>query len=146
MRASFSFPTSILLDAGAVADLPEQLQRSGVSRPLLVTDPGLLPTAAFSKVREVLGGPMVFFAVRPNPVAADVQAAAMAYAVGRCDGLVGLGGGSALDVAKLARILLKRPGLPLTPFDATLDWSGLAPFVAIPTTAGTGSEVGRSGV
>src|SRR5204862_1276333 len=72
--------------------------------------------------------------------------AALAYHDHNCDGIIAFGGGSPLDVGKAARLLVKRPGFNFTRFYEEADWSGLAPFVAIPTTAGTGSEVGRSSV
>ncbi|MFN0066892.1 MAG: iron-containing alcohol dehydrogenase [Limisphaerales bacterium] len=149
---AFSFPTRTLFGAGALAELPAGLAALGVRRPLVVTDPGLLPTDAFAGLRAVLGpaaegrGWHVFSGVTPNPVEADVRAGAAAYAAAGCDGVIAFGGGSALDVGKAVRLLAKRPGLEFTKFYDERDWSGLAPCVAIPTTAGTGSEVGRSSV
>ncbi len=87
-----------------------------------------------------------FGGVRPNPSEEDVREAFEAFRENSCDGVVGLGGGSALDVAKALRLLVKQPGLKLGEFDQSKDWRGLAPFIAIPTTAGTGSEVGRTAV
>ena len=114
---------------GALGELPGELAALGVKRPLIVTDPGLLSTPAFALVREVLGGePAIFSGVQPNPVQGDVESALAAFQREGCDGTIGFGGGSALDVAKIAR--------PET----------MPPFIAIPTTAGTGSEVGRSSV
>jgi alcohol dehydrogenase class IV len=75
-----------------------------------------------------------------------VEGAAQAFRRGKCDAVIALGGGSPLDAGKAVRLRLKRPRLSLAQFDFALDWSGLAPFIAIPTTAGTGSEVGRSSV
>jgi alcohol dehydrogenase class IV len=121
-------------------------------RPLLVTDPGLVNTDAFRSVAATLGANsegktwFLYSGVHPNPVENDVCETAAAFQKNNCDGIIGLGGGSALDVAKAARLLVKRPQLDWTKFYDEPDWSGLAPFVAIPTTAGTGSEVGRSSV
>src|SRR5213078_2078919 len=84
--------------------------------------------------------------VHPNPVETDVSESAVMFRTEQCDGLIAFGGGSALDVGKAARLLLKRPGMKLSEFRFEPDWHGLAPFIAIPTTAGTGSEVGRSSV
>jgi alcohol dehydrogenase class IV len=84
--------------------------------------------------------------VQPNPTEANTRGAAELALAKGCDGVVGLGGGSALDAAKVCRILIKQPQLKLADYDWEADWSGLLPFIAIPTTAGTGSEVGRSGV
>lgn len=150
--STFSFPTTTLFGPGAMAELPSRLAQLGVQRPLVVTDPGLLGTEAFQKLAEVLGPAQrerrwcVYHGVHPNPVEQDVIDAAAAYAASRCDAVIAFGGGSALDAGKAARLLIKRPGFPLAHFRSGDDWSGLAPLIAIPTTAGTGSEVGRSSV
>jgi alcohol dehydrogenase class IV len=149
---TFSFPTTTLFGAGALAELPSRLGRLGVKRPLVVTDPGLLPTPAFQLLQNVLVASaqgsrwFLYSGVHPNPVEEDVRQGAAAYRDGGCDGVIAFGGGSALDAGKAVRLLVKKPGLNLAEFDWQADWSGLAPFVAIPTTAGTGSEVGRSSV
>lgn len=147
---TFSFPTRTLFGVGAIAALKEGLDTLGVQRPLVVTDPGLLNTECWRLVEQALSATArpwtVFSGVHPNPVEADVVGAATAYQAGGCDGVVGVGGGSALDAAKAARCLVRRPGSSLARFYDEKDWSGLAPFVAVPTTAGTGSEVGRSSV
>jgi 4-hydroxybutyrate dehydrogenase len=149
---TFSFPTPTLFGVRALAELPTRLARLAARRPLVVTDPGLVRTDAFARLRQVLGpespaGSWSLYAgVHPNPVEADVTAAAAAFRAGACDSVIAFGGGSALDVGKAARLLVKRPGFPLADFYAEPDWSGLAPLVAVPTTAGTGSEVGRSSV
>ncbi len=147
---SFSFPTPILFGPGAVNQLPERLRRLGVQRPLVVTDGGVLKTDAFRQVEAALGGKndawRLYSGVHPNPVEQDVHEAAQAFRDGQCDGVIALGGGSPLDAGKAARLLVKRPELKLADFDWTADWTGLAPLVCIPTTAGTGSEVGRSSV
>jgi alcohol dehydrogenase class IV len=149
---SFSFPTQTLYGAGALRALPEHLERLGIGRPLVVTDPGVAHTDAFQSLRRVLGESnqdkswFVFAGTHPNPIEANLRDAASAYQERACDGVIGFGGGSALDVGKAIRLLIKRPGFDLTRFYTETDWSGLAPYVAIPTTAGTGSEVGRSSV
>jgi alcohol dehydrogenase class IV len=119
---------------------------------LVVTDPGLLNTSAFGALARVLGETQrdqkwfVYSGVHANPVENDVREAAACFRQHKCDGVIALGGGSPLDVGKAARLLVKRPEFKLERFYDEPDWSGLAPFVAIPTTAGTGSEVGRSSV
>lgn len=150
--ATFSFPAPTLFGAGAIAELPARLKNLGIHRPVVVTDAGLLETDAFATLKKALGADragkdwFVFSGVHPNPVEKDVRDAA-AFSLERgCDGVVAIGGGSALDVGKAARLLLKRPGFDFGRFYEQPDWSGLAPCVAIPTTAGTGSEVGRSSV
>jgi len=149
---TFSFPAPTLFGAGALSELPARLTRLGIQRPLVVTDPGLLTTDAFARLQQVLGSAnqgrtwWVFSGVHANPVEQDVIDAARAGRDQACDGVIGFGGGSALDVGKAARLLVKRPDFPLADFYRQPDWAGLLPFVAIPTTAGTGSEVGRSSV
>ena len=127
--------------------LRDWLAKLGSARPLVVTDPGLLKTPAFARLEPPLGGNVIAFAdVHPNPVEADVEGAFHAYREKQCDAVIAFGGGSALDVGKAIRLRIKRPEKTLAEFDFDLDWSGLAPLIAIPTTAGTGSEVGRSSV
>jgi alcohol dehydrogenase class IV len=132
--------------------LPAALAKLGVSRPLVVTDGGLVKTEAFAQLASVLGASnqgktwFVFDGVHPNPIEEDVRQAAAALRENQCDGVVAIGGGSPLDAGKAARLLARRPGFDLAKFYDESDWSGLLPLVAIPTTAGTGSEVGRSSV
>jgi alcohol dehydrogenase class IV len=154
---SFSFPTRILYGAGAIREIRPVLNLLGVRRPLVVTDAGFKATTAFASLVSALEGEATGAApsgfgwslhadVHANPAEADVRGAAASYVKGGCDGIIAIGGGSPLDAGKAARLLVKRPGFELAHFYAEPDWSGLAPLVAIPTTAGTGSEVGRSSV
>ena len=148
----FSFPTTTLFGVGAVNELSAQLKQMGCSRPLVVTDPGLLKTKAFALLEQALGAAQrgqswfLFHGVQPNPLDQDVVEAANAYREGKCDSVIAFGGGSALDVGKACRLLVKRPELKIAQYNYEDDWSGLAPCICIPTTAGTGSEVGRSSV
>jgi alcohol dehydrogenase class IV len=148
----FSFPTTTVFGPGALSELPDRLKRLRIGRPLVVTDPGLLPTQAFQILAAALGKDrqkeswFVYSGVHANPVENDVREAAAMFREYACDSVIALGGGSPLDVGKAARLLGKRPGFKLDRFYDEPDWSGLAPFIAIPTTAGTGSEVGRSSV
>lgn len=147
MASNFSFPTKIKFGAGVLRELPADLAALELRRPLVVTDPGLLQTDAFKALESVSEkGWAVYSGVHPNPTIEDVEAATAAYLQNKCDSVIAFGGGSALDVGKVIRICVKRPEQPLLPFDYHADWSGLAPCVAIPTTAGTGSEAGRSSV
>ena len=149
---TFSFPTTTLFGVGAIAELPARLRQLNVNRPLVVTDPGVLQTKAFNLLKRALGETQqgqawfLYSGVHPNPVENDVVEGAAAYRDGRCDSVIAFGGGSALDVGKAIRLLIKRPDLKLDKFNYQGDWSNLAPCVCIPTTAGTGSEVGRSSV
>jgi alcohol dehydrogenase class IV len=147
--AVFSFPTTIVFGPGTAATLWERFSpRAGAHKPLLVTDSGLMKTPVFESVRGAIGGREVVFGdVQANPTEANVRAASDAYRSGGCDSVIALGGGSALDVGKIARLIAKFPDRRLTDFNGNDDVGGkLAPFLAIPTTAGTGSEVGRSSV
>ena len=154
MLSRFSFPTSILFGAGALAELPAELARAGCRRPLIVGDAGLRAAGLLDRVTGTLaaaGVPLhVFEGVEPNPVTANVEAGAAAYRDGGCDGVVAVGGGSPLDVGKAVRLRVTHSG-PLAQYDdvkggAEKIHGGMPPMVAIPTTAGTGSEVGRSAV
>jgi 4-hydroxybutyrate dehydrogenase len=147
MLSNFSFPTKIVFGPGAVRELLGKLSEANVRRPLIVTDPGVLNSDAFKKLSAVGNEEWpVFSKVHPNPINDDVEGAFAAYLENECDSVVALGGGSALDVGKIVRLRIKRPDKGLAQFDFNADWSGLVPLFAIPTTAGTGSEVGRSSV
>ncbi|MBC8108003.1 MAG: iron-containing alcohol dehydrogenase [Anaerolineae bacterium] len=145
-KAQFSFPTTILFGAGTVGDVAEQLARLNCTRPLVVTDAGLASTPTFGKAIAALPTSSVFSGVRSNPLDEDVRAAAEVFSRDRCDAVIGLGGGSALDVAKVLRLSVQFPDWKMSEPLPSDDVGALAPFVAIPTTAGTGSEVGRSSV
>jgi len=151
---TFSFPTRIVFGVGAVRQLPASLKEIGVHKPLVVTDPGLRAAPPFKAVESALreGGVAyeVFDGVHPNPIEEDVIQAAKAYRQAGCDGVVGVGGGSAIDVAKATVVLAREEGT-LADFEAQAGGMDRMvgpydPIIAIPTTAGTGSEVGRSSV
>jgi 4-hydroxybutyrate dehydrogenase len=147
MAVTFSFPTTVLFGPGTVRELPARLAAFVASRPLVVTDQGLVGTAAFRTIELVSRGKWpVFAGVTPNPTEDDVERAARAFREGRCDAVVALGGGSALDVGKVLRVRVSWPDVPLRRFEPPADAAPLAPCVTVPTTAGTGSEVGRSSV
>lgn len=146
-KANWNYPTAIRFGAGRVAELPDVCRDLGISRPLLVTDPVL---AQMPMVRNVAAAG-VFSNIRGNPVGANVEEGVAAYHSGRHDGVIALGGGSALDVGKVIAFMSGQRR-PLWDFEDREDWwsradpAGIAPIVAVPTTAGTGSEVGRAGV
>src|SRR6266704_1147648 len=150
--STFSFPTATLFGPGAIAELPVRVRQMGCGRPLVVTDPGVLQTKAFQILSKTLGSKDLgqtwdlFNGVHSNPTEQDVVDAANAFIKAKCDCVIAFGGGSALDVGKACRLLVKRPTLNLSKFNMHDDWSGLPRCVCIPTTAGTGSEVGRSSV
>ena len=146
MISSFAFPTPILHGPGALREVPGRLSELGGRRPLIVTDQGLLSTPAFQSLRSLLPRTGIFSGVHPNPLEADVEAAAVAYREHRCDCVIGFGGGSALDVAKIVRVAVASGMRCWSELKSKDQPGALAPFIAIPTTAGTGSEVGRSSV
>ncbi len=150
--ASFTFPTAIVYGSGALAGLAKRLRQMGGRRALVVTDKALVQTPAFDLLANHLGRASLgktwelFDGVHSNPLEEDVVQAAKTFRDAKCDTVVAFGGGSALDVGKALRLLVKQPGLQLKNFKFDDDWNGLPRCIAIPTTAGTGSEVGRSAV
>lgn len=154
-RGDWNYPTTIKAGAGRVSELALHCRALGIARPLVVTDPGLAALPFVAELRERLrregheSG--LFVDVRPNPVGKNVEDGVACYRAGQHDGVVALGGGSALDVAK-AVALLAGQTRPLFDFEDVgdnwlrIDPDGIAPTIAIPTTAGTGSEVGRASV
>ncbi len=152
--AEMAWPTRIVLGPGALARLPAELARLGVRRPLVVTDAGVVRAGIARRVYDALALAdarfTAFEGVQANPTDRDADAGLAAWRAGACDGLVAVGGGSSIDAAKLVQLLTTHPP-PLSRYDDAaggdrLVKGDLPPLVAIPTTAGTGSEVGRSGV
>ena len=154
-RANFSYPTAIRFGAGRIAELGEACAAAGIRRPLLVTDRGLaaLPvTVRALEIMEAAGlGRAMFAEVDANPTGANLDAGLSAYREGGHDGVVAFGGGSALDLGKAVAFMAGQER-PVWDFEDIGDWwtrakpEGIAPSVAVPTTAGTGSEVGRASV
>jgi 4-hydroxybutyrate dehydrogenase len=147
MPAIFTFPNRIRFGEGARASLAGELDRLRVRRPLIVTDPGLVASGIVAEIAASLDGAVIFGGVQANPTEGDVTAGLDRYRAEGCDGLVGLGGGSPIDAAKAMRLLATHPGR-LADYDLTTGGlekitPDLPPMVAVPTTAGTGSECGR---
>jgi alcohol dehydrogenase class IV len=148
--ANWNYPTAIRFGAGRVAELPGACRALGIARPLLVTDPGLAETPMVRSALDASGAGL-FCTIHANPVGADVEAGVAAYRQGRRDGVIAFGGGSALDVGKTVALMAGQ-SRPLWDFEDRADWwtradaAAIAPVIAVPTTAGTGSEVGRAGV
>jgi len=153
--ANISFPTAIRFGAGRIAELPQLCRDAGIGRPLLVTDPGL---AAMPMVADILADldqaglkAGLFAEVRSNPVEQNVTDGVTAFRQGNHDGVIAFGGGSGLDVGKLVAFMHCQTR-SIFDFEDIGDWwtransEGIAPIIAVPTTAGTGSEVGRAGV
>ncbi len=151
MKGNWNYPTRIWAGPGRLAELPAACADLGIRRPLIVTDTGLKAAPMIRRAQELLGGAPVFGDVKGNPVAANVESGLAVYRAGRHDGVVAFGGGSALDAGKVIAFMAGQ-SRPMWDFEDIGDWwtradpAGIAPVVAIPTTAGTGSEVGRAGV
>ena len=151
---TFSFPTLIHFGPGVRKDVGAHLKAQGVKRPLLVTDKGLaalpLPKELMESVRAAGPEPALFSDIAGNPVESSVTGGVAAYRAHRADGIIGLGGGAALDVAKAIALMAGHPGALFEYEDGRPDARPIdkdVPYwVALPTTAGTGSEVGRSAV
>ena len=155
LQGNWNYPTSIRFGAGRIRELPELCRSLGMSRPLLVTDPGLakLPivTDVIKHCAQVGLGCVVYSGIQANPVADNVMFGVATYQAGGHDGVIAFGGGSALDVGKAVGLMVGQ-ARPLFDFEDREDWylrvnvQGMAPVLAVPTTAGTGSEVGRASV
>jgi len=151
---TFSFPTLIHFGPGVRKDVGAHLKAQDVKRPLLVTDKGLaalpLPKELMESVRAAGPEPALFSDIAGNPVESSVTGGVAAYRAHRADGIIGLGGGAALDVAKAITLMAGHPGALFEYEDGRPDARPIdkdVPYwVALPTTAGTGSEVGRSAV
>jgi len=152
---AWNFPTRVVTGAGRIADLPQACRTYGMARPLLVTDRGLaasdLIAGILKRVRDA-GIPIgIFSDVKSNPTDANLLAGVDAFKAGGHDGVIAVGGGSALDVGKCVAFMVAQTR-PVWDFEDVGDWwtraniEGIAPIIAVPTTAGTGSEVGRAGV
>jgi len=154
-NVNWNYPTSVRFGAGRISDLANACKSLGIARPLLVTDPGIarLPMieAAMGALKAAGLSAGLFSDVKPNPVGANVTAGVIAYKAGNHDGVIAWGGGSGLDAAK-AIAFMSGQTRPLWDFEDIGDWytradpAGIAPIIAVPTTAGTGSEVGRASV
>ncbi len=151
LKANWNYPTTVWAGPGRIAELPAACAALGIKRPLLVTDEGLRAAPMVQQARALVPGTGLFADVRGNPVAANIEAGLAAYRTGGHDGVIALGGGSALDAGKVIAFMSGQTR-PLWDFEDVGDWwtradrRGIAPVVAVPTTAGTGSEVGRAGV
>jgi alcohol dehydrogenase len=155
LKGNWNYPTSIRFGAGRIAELPDACKAAGMARPLLVTDPGLskLPmiAAALEACTKAGLGVTKFDGLKSNPVARNVEDGLRVLRGGGHDGVIAFGGGSALDTGKVIAFMAGQMR-PMWDFEDVGDWwtradeKGIAPVVAVPTTAGTGSETGRAGV
>ena len=151
LRANWNYPTSVRFGAGRITELADAVQVAGMRNPLFVTDPVLAKLPMTEQAAASLGRATIFSDIKSNPVEANVTAGVEALKRGGHDGVVAFGGGSALDVGKLIAFMAGQTR-PLWDFEDIGDWwtranaDSIEPVVAVPTTAGTGSEVGRAGV
>ncbi|MDQ6680980.1 MAG: iron-containing alcohol dehydrogenase, partial [Pseudomonadota bacterium] len=150
--ALINYITQIQIDFGAVRLLPQECERSGIRKPLVVTDAGVRAAGVLDVALQALGAMTyaVFDQTPSNPTEAAVRAAALVYKAQRCDGLIAIGGGSSIDLAKGVAIAATHDGALKT--YATIEGGSpkitarVAPLIAVPTTAGTGSEVARGAI
>lgn len=153
MTGDWNFPTRIRFGPGRLSELGAACRELGMTRPLLVTDPGLVELPPVQAALQALAAlePALFRDVRSNPTEENVMAGVGAFHRAGCDGVVALGGGSSLDAGKAVALMVGQER-PLFDFEDAGDnhlrvkVEGMAPVVAVPTTAGTGSEVGRVSV
>ena len=155
LTANWSYPTAIRFGAGRISDLPEACATTGVKNPLLVTDKGLADLPITQSSLDIMAaaglGRAMFSQVDPNPNEINVAAGLEVYRAGQHDGVVAFGGGSGLDLGKMLAFM-RGQTRPLWDFEDISDWwtradaNAIDPIIAVPTTAGTGSEVGRASV
>ncbi|MDQ0320979.1 alcohol dehydrogenase class IV [Pararhizobium capsulatum DSM 1112] len=155
ITANWSYPTAIKFGAGRISELADHCKAVGMKKPLLITDRGLAPMPITQKALDVLEaaglGRAMFADVDPNPNDKNLEAGVKAFKDGGHDGVVAFGGGSGLDLGKAVAFMAGQTR-PVWDFEDIGDWwtrasvAGIAPIIAVPTTAGTGSEVGRASV
>lgn len=152
--SNWVFPTQILFGAGRIKELPQLCDRLGIHRPMIVTDPVLAGLEALRAVvdeNEGRGLPTTVFSdIKGNPVGRNVTDGVAAYRANRADGVIAIGGGSSLDAAKVIALMVDQ-SRPLWDFRVPAgmgitEVGKVAPVIAVPTTAGTGSEVNRAGL
>lgn len=155
VSANWNYPTSVKFGAGRIKELPDHVRALGMKRPLVVTDKALASLPITQNALKLLkdGGleAGLFADVRSNPTEENLEAGIAAYRSAKHDGVIAFGGGSGLDLGKLVAFMSGQ-SRPVWEFEDIGDWwtradpAGIAPIIAVPTTAGTGSEVGRAGV
>jgi alcohol dehydrogenase class IV len=155
ITANWSYPTSIKFGAGRIKELADHCKALGIKKPLLVTDRGLAPMPITQNALDILeaaGLSRALFAdVDSNPTDVNLDAGVKAFKAGGHDGVIAFGGGSGLDLGKCVAFMAGQ-SRPVWDFEDVGDWwtrasvEGIAPIIAVPTTAGTGSEVGRASV
>ncbi len=152
---NWNYPTTVKFGAGRIRELGQHAKATGIKKPLICTDPVVAKLPIMKAAIDALEGDgikaVVFSAIKPNPVAANVADGIKVLRDGGHDGVIAFGGGSALDAGKVIAFMAGQTR-PMWDFEDIGDWwtranpNGILPIIAIPTTAGTGSEVGRAGV
>jgi len=154
MTTVWSFPTRVVFGDGSIETIADEAKALGATKVLVVADAGVVEAGVVSSVEKALtdGGlpAVVFDQISSNPLEKELTAATQAYRDAEADLIVAVGGGSPLDIAKLVRVMATHPG-PVAQYDDAIGGDAkitgeVPPMIAVPTTAGTGSEVGRSGV
>jgi alcohol dehydrogenase class IV len=155
LTANWSYPTSIRFGAGRISEIADACEVAGMSKPLLVTDRGLANLPITQHTLDLLEqaglGRAMFAEVDPNPNEKNLAAGLEAYRSGDHDGVIAFGGGSGLDLGKVVAFMCGQ-SRPVWDYEDIGDWwtradaDKIAPIICVPTTAGTGSEVGRAGV
>jgi len=155
LRGNWSYPTLVKFGAGRISELATHVKAAGLKKPLLVTDKALATLPITARALDLLEegglGRAMFSEVDPNPNEMNMEAGLKVYRAGGHDGVVCFGGGSALDLGKMIALMADQP-VSVWELEDVGDWwtranpATIAPIVAVPTTAGTGSEVGRAGV
>lgn len=155
LNGNWSYPTSIRFGAGRINELPDACVNAGIRRPLFVTDRMLADMPMTRRAADLLSaaslGDAVFAGVEPNPTERNLEAAVQVFIEQKCDGVVAFGGGSSLDLGKLTAFMARQKRSvwdfeDISDYWQRADAAAIYPSVAIPTTAGTGAEVGRAGV
>lgn len=152
--SNFSFPTSICFGAGAISELPGHLSVKGIKKPLFVSDPVLAKLAIVKESIQAIdreGAEAILFCdIAKNPVKSNVMSGVEIYKLNDCDGIIGFGGGASLDVARAIALKVNHERDLFDYDDSSDGWKyvtdNIPYFIAVPTTSGTGSEVGRSSV
>jgi len=155
LNGNWNYPTAIRFGAGRINELADACKELGMTNPLLITDPGIAALPMVGEAVDICKNAGLacasFSDIQANPVGKNVMDGVDAYKAGNHDGVIAFGGGSALDVAKTVALMVGQDR-PLWDYEDKEDWcnrvnvEGMAPVVAVPTTSGTGSEVGRASV
>jgi alcohol dehydrogenase class IV len=155
LTGNWSYPTTIKFGPGRIKELPDACAQAGIKNPLLVTDKGLANLPVTTNALDIMEaanlGRAMFSEVDPNPNETNLAAGVAFYIAGGHDGVIAFGGGSGLDLGKMIAFMAKQ-SRPIWDYEDVEDWwtradaDAIAPIIAVPTTAGTGSEVGRASV